>query len=164
MKSLSHVWLFATPWVIVYQAPPSMGFSGKDTGVGCHFLFQGIFLTQGLSPSLPCCRQTEALLTGPPGKPINIEVHGERATTLNTYQHDMYSITVSVLLSQSCPTFCIPMDCNLSGSSVYGILQARTLEWTAIPFFRGSSWPRDQTLVSRIADRFFTIWATGKSL
>ena len=40
MKSLSHVWLFVTPWTIAYQAPPSMGFPGKSTGVGCHFLPQ----------------------------------------------------------------------------------------------------------------------------
>ena len=42
------------------------------------------------------------------------------------------------------------MDCSLPGSSVHGILQARTLEWLAIPFSRGSSWPRDQTRVSCI--------------
>ena len=41
------------------------------------------------------------------------------------------------------------------GYSVHGILQARILEWVAIPFFRGSSWPRDQTQVSCIAGRFF---------
>ena len=41
--------------------------------------------------------------------------------------------------------------------TVHGILQARTLEWVAFPFFRGSSQPRDQTQVSRIAGRFFTI-------
>ena len=43
------------------------------------------------------------------------------------------------------------------GSSVHGILQARILEWVAIPFSRGSSRPRDQTWVSCIAGRFFTI-------
>ena len=45
----------------------------------------------------------------------------------------------------SCPTLCYPMDCSPPGS-VHGILQARLLEWMAIPFFRGSSWPRDQTM------------------
>ena len=45
-------------------------------------------------------------------------------------------------------------------SSVHGILQARILDWVAIPFSRGSSWPRDRTHVSCIAGRFFTIWAT----
>ena len=52
---------------------------------------------------------------------------------------------------QSCPTLCDPMDCSPPGSSVHGILQARILEWVAISFSRGSSWPRDQTRVSYIA-------------
>ena len=43
---------------------------------------------------------------------------------------------------------------------VHGILQARILEWVAIPFFRGSSQPRDQIQVSHIAGGFFTVWAT----
>ena len=47
-----------------------------------------------------------------------------------------------VLLLQSCPTLSDPMDCSPPGSSVHGILQARILEWVAIPFFRGSSNPR----------------------
>ena len=51
------------------------------------------------------------------------------------------------------------MDCRLPGSSVHGILQARILEWVAILFSRGSSWPRHQTWVSCIASRFFTVWA-----
>ena len=45
-------------------------------------------------------------------------------------------------------------------SSVHGILQARIPELVAIPFSRGSSWPRDQTQVSCIAGRFFIIWTT----
>ena len=46
---------------------------------------------------------------------------------------------VKVLVTQSCLTLCDSMDCNPLGSSVHGILQARTLEWVAIPFSRGSS-------------------------
>ena len=65
-----------------------------------------------------------------------------------------------VLVSQLCPSLCNPMDCSPPGSSVHGILLARTLEWIAIPFSRGSSWSRDRTRVSCIAGRFFTIWAT----
>ena len=56
------------------------------------------------------------------------------------------------------------MDYNLPGSSVHGILQARILEWVAIPLPRGSSWPRDWIPVSCIAGRFFTIWATREAL
>ena len=46
---------------------------------------------------------------------------------------------------------------------VHGILQARILEWVAFPFSRGSSQPRDQTQVSSIAGRFFTLWATRET-
>ena len=48
------------------------------------------------------------------------------------------------------------VGCSLPRSSIHGILQARILEWVAIPFSRGSSQPRDQTWVSCIAGRFFT--------
>ena len=53
------------------------------------------------------------------------------------------------------------MNCSPPGSSVCGILQARILEWVAIPFFSGSSQPRDRTLVSCIAGRFFTVSVTS---
>jgi len=65
-----------------------------------------------------------------------------------------------VLVTQSCLTVFDPMDCSLPGSSVHGILQARILEWVAIPFSRESSRLRDWTRVSCTADRFFTVWAT----
>ena len=52
-----------------------------------------------------------------------------------------------------------PMDCSLPGSSVHGILQARILECVSMPFSRGSSRPRDQSQLSHVAGRFFTIWA-----
>ena len=68
-----------------------------------------------------------------------------------------------VLVMQSCPTLCDPMDWSLPGSSVHGILQRRILEWVAIPFSRVSSWPRDQTWVSCIAGRVLTIWATREA-
>ena len=64
-----------------------------------------------------------------------------------------------LLVAQSCLTLCNCMDCNLSGSSVHGILQARILEWVDVPSFKGSSRPRDWTQVSHIAGRFCTIWA-----
>ena len=70
---------------------------------------------------------------------------------------------VKVLVAQSCPTLCNPMDCSLSGSSVHGILQARILEWVAIPFSEGSSPPKEQTRVSHIAGRFFTVYATREA-
>ena len=48
-------------------------------------------------------------------------------------------------------------------SSVHEILQIRILEWVAIPFSRGSSWPRDWSRVSRIVSRCFTVWATREA-
>ena len=58
---------------------------------------------------------------------------------------------------QSCPTLCDPLDGSPPGSSIPGILQARTLEWVAISFSRGSSRPRDQTQVSHISGRRFNL-------
>ena len=62
---------------------------------------------------------------------------------------------VKVLVAQLCPTVCNSRDCSPPGSSVYGILQARILEWVAISFSRASSKSRDCTWVSHIVGRFF---------
>ena len=51
---------------------------------------------------------------------------------------------------QSCLTLCDPMDCSPPGSSVHGALQARILEWVAVPSSRGSSPARDQTCISYV--------------
>ena len=66
-----------------------------------------------------------------------------------------------------------PMDCSLLGSSVHGILQARTLQWVTISFSRGSSWSRDGIqiscrsvalqLISWTVSRFFTNWVTREA-
>ena len=56
----------------------------------------------------------------------------------------------TVKVAQSCLTLCDPVDC------IHGILQTRILEWVAFPFSRGSSQPRDQSQVSRMAGGFFT--------
>ena len=61
-------------------------------------------------------------------------------------------VCMKVKVVQSCLTLCDPM-----GYTVHGIFQAKILEWVAIPFSRGSSKPRDQTQVSHITGRFFTI-------
>ena len=58
---------------------------------------------------------------------------------------------MKVKVTQLCLTLCNPVN-----YTVHGILQARILEWVAIPVFRGSSQPRDQTQVYRIASGFFT--------
>ena len=70
---------------------------------------------------------------------------------------------MKMLVTQSCPTLCNPMDFSPPGSSVHGILQARILEWIVIPFSRGSSWPRDRTQVSCITDGFYQLSYQGRS-
>jgi len=76
-----------------------------------------------------------------------------------SYDKPKQCINISEV-TQSCLTLCNPMDCCLPGSSVYGIFQAIVVEWIAISFSSGSSWPRDWTRVSHFVDRCFTVWAT----
>jgi len=67
----------------------------------------------------------------------------------------------SCSVAQLCPTLGDPRDCSPPASSLHGIFQARTLEWVAISFSRGSSPPRDWTCVSCLAGRFFTTEPPG---
>ena len=60
---------------------------------------------------------------------------------------------------QSCPSIWDPMN-----YTVHGILQARILEWVAVPFSRESSQPRDQTHVPCVGRRILSHWTPGKSL
>ena len=62
---------------------------------------------------------------------------GERTGHFQVPSLQLSTERVKELVSQSCLTLCDPMDCSPPGSSVHGILQARTLEWVAIPFSRG---------------------------
>ena len=66
-------------------------------------------------------------------------------------------------IAYSCLTLGDPMDCSPPGSSVHGILQARILEWVAMPSSRGSSQPRDRTRVSCIDKRvlYLLSWVSG---
>ena len=79
-------------------------------------------------------------------------------------ERSSFLCSVPAHLLRSCPTLYNPMDCNPQGSPVHGILQARILEWVAMPSSRGSSWPRNRIHISCIADRFSTHWATWETL
>ena len=72
-------------------------------------------------------------------------------------------VKVKVLIAQWV-SLCDSKDCRLPDSSIHGILQARIVEWVAIPFSKGSSRPRNLTQVSCIAGRFFTVWATREAI
>ena len=72
-------------------------------------------------------------------------------------------LKVNVKVVQSWPVLYNPIEYSPPGFAVHRILQARLLEWVAIPFSRGSSWPRDWTRVSHIAGRVFNVWATREA-
>ena len=93
-------------------------FPGTNTRVGCQSLLQGIFLTRGLDPRL-LHRQADSL---PPSHQRSPHIH----------------CCFCGSVAQSCPTLCGPVDCSLPGSSVHGLLQARVLEWFAMPSSSGS--------------------------
>ena len=72
--------------------------------------------------------------------------------SMSSFPHFLYLLSFfskalynQVLVAQSCPTLCDAMDYSPPGSSVHGILQARILEWVAVSFSKGCSWPRDPT-------------------
>ena len=73
VKSFSRVRLFATRGLEPTRLLRPWDSPGKNTGVGCRFLLQGIFPTQGSNPGLPHCRQTQAdaVTSEPPGKPVS---------------------------------------------------------------------------------------------
>ena len=68
-----------------------------------------------------------------------------------------------MLVTQSCLIRCDPTDCSPPDFSVHGILQAKILQWVAISFSRGCSWPRDWIWVSCIVGRFFNVGATREA-
>ena len=106
---------------------------GFPFGVGCHSLLQGVFLTQGLHPSLLLGRQ---------------ESHRDSPISL------IGSGLVSCVWLLWLRFHVVPVA--MEDSSVHGTSQARVLEWVAMSFSRGSSQPRDWTWVSCIKGRLFT--------
>ena len=68
MKSLSSVWLFATPWTVTHQAPPSVGFSRQEYWSGLPFPSPGDLPNPGIKPGSPAL-QVDTLPSEPPGKP-----------------------------------------------------------------------------------------------
>ena len=99
------------------------------------------------------CKHMESLVIR------EIQIH----TTMRYNYKPIWSEVKWSEVTQSCPSLCGTMDCSLPGFSIHGIFQARVLEWGAISFSRGPSWPRDRTRVSRIAGRRFTLWATREA-
>jgi len=95
---------------------------------------------------------------------LSIGVNGLNCcVAINFSFYCMYMCSVA----QSCPNLCNPMDCNLLGSSVHGLVQSRILQCVAIYSSRGSSWPRDQThssCVSWVGKQILYHWTTREAL
>ena len=85
------------------------------------------------------------------GKTIALTRRTFVGKVISNHTYYLEKCIVKWSIAKSFPTLYVSMDCSLPGSSVYGILQARMLEWVAISFSRGSSWPRDWTLISCIS-------------
>ena len=90
-------------------------------------------------------------------KKLNSHIWLQRVSVINPF---LSTTAMWKWKSFSHVQLCNPMDCSLPGFSLRGILQARILEWVAIPFSRESSQPRDWPQVSCIGGRFFTVWVT----
>ena len=137
VKSLSRVRLIATPWTAAYQAPPSMGFSKQWT-------------------SLQRCLENKIGVRNRKGKGrttcflhfLILEKAGIRIFLAFKILSLMTGRFQRYIVCKYRVRLCNLMHHGPPGSSVHGILQARVLEWVAISFSRGSSWPRDQTYVS----------------
>ena len=96
-------------------------------------------------------------------KEMHVERKKARASWNLLYIFACISPPLLLLVIQSCPTLCDPMDCSMPSSSVHGILQARILEWVAPSFSRGFSQPKYWPQVSWIAGGFFTVWVTREA-
>ena len=87
VKSLSPVRLFATPWTVAYQAPPSMGFSRQEYWSGVPLPSPGDLPNPGIEPGSPAF-QADALTSEPPGKPSNgPQVHEKLFYITNNHEN-----------------------------------------------------------------------------
>ena len=146
---------------------------GKNTGVGCHALLQGIFPTQGLNLHLLLLLHWQAgsLPLVPPGKPPTHIIHrnvnresgkmrqrrnmfprrkrkqnGDKQSTYKEFEVTIILILIlCVLVTQLSLTLCHTIYCSPPGSSVRGIIQTRILQWVAVFYSRAPSSPRNQT-------------------
>ena len=141
-----------------------MGFSRQECWSGLPFPSPGNLPYPRIEPGSPAL-QADSLLSEPPGKShmaslILLRKVPRLASPLPVPLSNHGQLEVLVLVTQSCLRLCDHVDCSPPGSSVRGILQARTLESVAIPFPRVSPRPRDRTWVSCAAGRFFAVRAT----
>ena len=115
---------------------------GKNTGVGCHFLFQCMKVKSESEVAQLCPTLSDPMDCSLPGSTIHGIFQAKIAIAvyqmLNINDRMIHEMQGKVKVAQSCPTLCDPMDYK-----AHGILQARILEWVTFQFSRESSQPRD---------------------
>ena len=137
VKPFSCDWVFATPWTVLARLLHPWDFLGKSTGVGCHFLLQGIFPIQGSNVGLLHCRQA----------PYCLNCKGSSwGSSQPRDWTQVYPHCRQILYQLS-----------YKGSP-------RTLAWIAYPFSSRSSWPRNWAGLFCIAGRVFTNWGIREAL
>ena len=108
VKSLSHVWLFVTPWTVAYQAPPSMGFSRQEYWSGLSFPSPGDLPNSGIEPR-PSAWQVDSLPLSHRGSPPTLSLHtsnthSKPGHTLHCFWHiHMFSESVPAVTSLHSP-------------------------------------------------------------
>ena len=149
---------------------------GKNTEVGCHALLQGIFPTQGstqVSRIIGRFFTVWATREVPSNSNcLNLTKEWYLIWSYNSLLSQTFQFLINIYMEIQFSSvqslshvrlFATPWTVTCQAPLSMGILQARIPKWVAIPFFRGSSQPRDQTWVSYIAGRFFTGWATREA-
>ena len=143
---------------------------GKNTGVGCHFLLQGIFPTQGSNTGLLHCRWILYHLSHQKSPRILLSLLLIVNTIPNSYAYYTLFPTrqIETFWKYESESHSVMSDSLWPHGLVHGILQARILEWVAFPFSRVSSQLRDRTQLSTIAGHSwalqpFTSWATREA-
>ena len=157
---LFHDQLFADLWTVAHQALLSIGFSRQEYWSGLPFASPGDLRDPGIEPRSPALQAD------------SLPLHHYLVSPGSQVPAYLYlSLLLSLLCMhakslQSSPILCDPMDCSPPGSSVHGILQARILEWIAMPSSRVSSGSRDlirSHLMSPVmAGGFFSTSTPGK--
>ena len=161
---LSHIWLFVTPWTIACQAPLSMTFSRQEYWSVLPCLPPGDCPNPEMEPA-SCASPPLVggpLPLAPPGKPTFPFGHTlikrtaytrtkrlDQSQPRKTWESPSQPTAAATAKSlQSCPTLYNRIDGSPPGSSVHGILQARTLEWVAISFSNAWKWKWSHSVVS----------------
>ena len=114
VKSLSRVQLFATPWTVAYQAPPSMGFSGQEYWSGLPFPSPGDLPDPGIKPWSPAF-QADTLTSEPPGKSLNAKKQtGYPQSSESCVTHPLLKHLTEIAPMSECPRGYLIGFCSLN--------------------------------------------------